>query len=160
MAPYVVMDGTHASQARALVEARGFGILSSNSQRTPGYPFASITPYATDSEGTPILLMSRLAVHTKNLAEDSRASLLVFEQSDQRELLNAARLNLLGDVALVPDSALAGARARYLARHPEAAQWVDFGDFGFYRLNIVDIYYVGGFGAMGWVSASDYARRS
>ena len=141
-----------------MVEARGFGILSTNSKRTPGYPFASITPYATDAEGAPILLMSRLAVHTKNLGEDSRASLLVFEPSGERELLNAARLNLLGDVALVSDPALADARARYLARHPEAAQWVEFGDFGFYRMTIVDIYFVAGFGVMGWVAASDYAR--
>ena len=145
------------TQARALVEARGFGILSTNSKRTPGYPFASITPYAADRAGRPILLMSRLAVHTKNLAEDSRASLLVFEQRPESELLNAGRLNLLGDVQPVPDPELREARARYLARHREASQWVEFGDFGFYRMNIVDIYYVGGFGVMGWISVSSYA---
>ena len=74
----------------------------------------------------------------------------------ESEPLNSARLNLLGDVALVPEPELDDARARYLARHPEAAQWADFGDFTFYRINVVDVYYVGGFGAMGWVSPDDY----
>ena len=153
------MENTRSQQARALVEARGFGILSTNSRRAPGYPFASVTPYAADAAGRPLLLMSRLAVHTKNLAGDSRASLLVFEPGIESELLNSARLNLLGDVAAVPEPEFADARARYLARHPEAAQWAEFGDFGFYRMNVIDIYYVGGFGVMGWLSVSDYAGR-
>jgi intracellular septation protein A len=48
------------------------------------------------------------------------------------------------------------ARNRYLARHADSKYWVDFRDFGFYRMHVVDVYYVGGFGVMGWVSASEY----
>ena len=147
---------TVAASARGLVESRGMGILCTNSKRAPGYPFASVAPYAIDAQGRPVLLMSRLAVHTKNLAADSRASLLVFDERTEHDPLNSARLNLLGDVALIPDSELADARARYLARHPEAEQWAEFGDFAFYRIDVSDIYYVGGFGTMGWVSLADY----
>lgn len=145
-----------AASARELVESRGLGILCTNSKRSPGYPFASVTPYAIDAQGRPVLLMSRLAVHTKNLAGDSRASLLVFEESTELDPLNSARLNLLGDVVLIPEPEIADARARYLVRHPEAEQWAEFGDFAFYRIDVVDIYYVGGFGVMGWASLADY----
>src|SRR5690242_3730455 len=147
-----------AASARGLVESRGWGILCTNSKRSPGYPFASVTPYAIDAQGRPVLLMSGLAVHTKNLAGDSRASLLVFAEGTEIDPLNSARLNLLGEVALIPEPELADARARYLARHPEAEQWAEFGDFAFYCFNVVDIYYVGGFGVMGWVSLTDYRQ--
>ena len=156
----LVVSGTggdsRAASARALVESRGLGILCTNSKRPPGYPFASVTPYAADTLGRPVLLLSRLAVHSKNLVQDSRASLLVFEESTESAPLDSARLNLLGDVALIREPELDDARARYLARHPDSAQWAEFGDFAFYRIDVVDIYYVGGFGAMGWVSPDDY----
>src|SRR5690349_6923856 len=99
----LVVSGTggdsRAASARALVESRGLGILCTNSKRPPGYPFASVTPYAADTLGRPVLLLSRLAVHSKNLVQDSRASLLVFEESTESAPLDSARLNLLGDVA-------------------------------------------------------------
>jgi putative heme iron utilization protein len=60
-------------------------------------------------------------------------------------------------VAVVPDEEIAGAREAYLARHENAKYWVDFDDFSFYRMEPVDVYYVGGFGVMGWVAAAEYA---
>src|SRR5438477_10222417 len=113
-----------AASARELVESRGLGILCTNSKRSPGYPFASVSPYAIDGQGRPVLLMSRLAVHTKNLAQESRASLLVFDESTEIDPLNSARLNLLGDVALIPEGDAAGPRNRYLARPAQAEPWV------------------------------------
>jgi putative heme iron utilization protein len=58
----------------------------------------------------------------------------------------------------VPKAELGDARKLYLACHPNSKYWVDFEDFSFYRMDVVDVYFVGGFGVMGWVSASDYAR--
>ena len=70
--------------------------------------------------------------------------------------LGASRVTLVGNVLPIPDAEVAEARKLYLARHANSKYWVDFQDFSFYRLDVVDVYYVGGFGVMGWVSATDY----
>jgi putative heme iron utilization protein len=70
--------------------------------------------------------------------------------------LGASRVTLVGNVLPIPQSEVAEARKLYLARYANSKYWVDFDDFSFYRMEVVDIYYVGGFGVMGWVSASEY----
>jgi putative heme iron utilization protein len=96
-----------------------------------------------------------MAMHTQNLMTDARASLLV-AQPTAGDPLAAARLTLMGEARTVPKVDVDGARSAYLARHANASYWVDFEDFGFWRLEPVDLYFVGGFGAMDWVSAADY----
>ena len=99
-----------------------------------------------------------MAMHTQNLQADPRASLLVTQEDTEGEPLGASRVTLVGNVLPVPNTELAGARKLFLERHANSKYWVDFEDFSFYRINAVDVYYVGGFGVMGWVSASDYDR--
>jgi heme oxygenase (biliverdin-IX-beta and delta-forming) len=70
--------------------------------------------------------------------------------------LGASRVTLVGNVLPTPQSEVAEARRLYLARYANSKYWVDFEDFSFYRMAVVDVYYVGGFGVMGWVSDSDY----
>lgn len=140
-----------AKQAKALVLAKRFGVLATVSKQVPGYPFGSVVAYAIDEQGRPLLLLSRLAVHTKNLTEDARASLVVFERDPAADPLSSARVTLIGDILAVPEHELAGARRVYVERHPAAAQYVAFGDFDLYRLEIRRVYFVGGFGEMGWV---------
>lgn len=70
--------------------------------------------------------------------------------------LGASRVTLLGNAAQVPQPDVPEARSLYLARYENSRHWVDYEDFAFYRLEIVDVYYVGGFGVMGWISAADY----
>lgn len=142
------------AKARSLAEDRGYGVLVTVSKRMPGHPFASLTPYALDWEGRPLFLISGLAVHTKNLQENPRASLFVFEASAEQDPLTAARMNLMGEVKPVPEAELDEARAAYIARHPDSEQLFGFGDFALYRLTVMDTYYIGGFGEMGWVSPS------
>jgi putative heme iron utilization protein len=72
--------------------------------------------------------------------------------------LGASRVTLIGNVLPIPEAEVADARQLYLARYANGKYWVDFEDFSFYRLDVVDIYYVGSFGVMGWVSATEYAR--
>ena len=144
------------NQARELVDSRAFGCLSTLSVRHPGFPFVSICEYATDEAGAPVFLLSGLAVHTKNLMENPRASLIVFAPEAEQDTLGSARVTLIGEVHKVPEASEAAIRERYLDRNPQAAQWVDFGDFAFYRLRPASVYYVGGFGQMGWVNESDY----
>jgi putative heme iron utilization protein len=113
-------------------------------------------PYGLDDHGRPIFLISTMAMHTQNLQADSRGSLLVTQQDTDSEPLGASRVTLVGKVLPVPNAELVETRKLYLERHVNSKYWVDFEDFSFYRMNVVDVYYVGGFGVMGWVSASEY----
>jgi putative heme iron utilization protein len=97
-----------------------------------------------------------MAMHTQNLQADSRASLLVSQDDTGGDPLGASRVVLVGNVHSLPEPDVAEARKLYVARHANSKYWVDFEDFSFYRMEVVDVYYVGGFGVMGWVSASDY----
>jgi putative heme iron utilization protein len=72
--------------------------------------------------------------------------------------LGGSRVTLLGNVLPVPDAEVTEARKLYLSCYANSKYWVDFEDFSFYRMNVVDVYYVGGFGVMGWVSAAEYNR--
>jgi len=150
-------EKTRAQKARELAESRGFGFLATLSERIPGYPFGSVMPYATDHQGRPLFLISALAVHTNNLIASPKASLLVYEVGAETEPLSAARMNLMGEVKLVPEDDVAEGRRRYLVRHPESEAYMDFADFSLYRMEIADVYYIGGFGEMGWVSHNEYS---
>jgi len=99
-----------------------------------------------------------MAMHTQNLQADARASLLVTQDDTGGDPLGASRVTLVGNVLPLPESEVAEARELYLARYANSKYWVDFEDFSFYRMDVVDVYYVGGFGVMGWISASEYGR--
>jgi putative heme iron utilization protein len=113
-------------------------------------------PYALDDRANPIFLISTMAMHTQNLLADPHSSLLVTQPDAGGDPLGASRVTLLGNVLPVPEADVAEARKLYLARHADSKYWVDFKDFSFYRMSVVDVYYVGGFGVMGWVPASEY----
>ncbi len=151
-----VPEPTYAERARTLVYLGRTGMLSTLSRRHPGHPFGSVMPYALDNQGHPLLLISTMAMHTQNLEADRRASLLVAQPGWTGDPLAAARVTLMGTARALARNDSTSARMAYLARHPNAAYWVDFEDFGFFRLDIADIYFVGGFAAMDWVLAKDY----
>ena len=141
-------------QARTLVHLGRTGTLGTLSRRHPGHPFVSIMPYAPDERGRPLVLISTLAMHTQNLAADPRASLLVAQPGD--DPLALARVTLMGAARRLEAGERPAARDVYLARHPNAVHWVDFDDFAFWRLDVADVYFVGGFGAMDWLTVSGY----
>lgn len=149
-------EPTHAERARTLLNATKVGSLATISVDFPGYPFGSVVSYALDEEGRPLLLLSDIAEHTRNLRVDSRASLMATEDDRPGDVLALGRVTLIGDLSAVPDDEKDLVRARYLAAHPNAV-YVDFGDFNFYRLDVSSVRYVGGFGHMSWVEAADYA---
>jgi putative heme iron utilization protein len=132
--------------------------LSTLSRKHPGFPFGSLMPFALDAAGRPIFLISNMAMHTQNLKADPRCSLFVAQTAADGDPLGAARATILGNAEPVPEDDLASVRDKYLARHENSRYWVDFADFGFFRLEPVDLYYVGGFGVMGWVESRDYER--
>ena len=145
-----------AERSRTLVHRGRVGALATHSTRHKGFPFASVMPYGCDASGQPTFLISRLAIHTQNLERNGRASLLVTHGPAGEDSLRSPRLTLLGHVARVIDDG--SVRDDYLERHPSAREWSSFGDFGFYRMTVVEAYYVAGFGEMGWLSADDYRQ--
>jgi heme iron utilization protein len=153
-----VPEPSFAERARTLMHLGRIGSLSTISRKQPGFPFGSLMPYGLDNQGKPIFLISTMAMHTQNLQADRRASLFVTEPDASGDALGSSRVTLIGNVLRIPEPELADARAVYLTRFPDSKYWVDFEDFFFYRLDVVDVYYVGGFGVMGWVAASDYSQ--
>ena len=111
--------------------------------KVDGTPYGSLANIATDGAGWPIVLISRLAWHTQNLLADARASVLVGELPAMGDALVGPRVTVLGRFEPVRDETV---RRRYLARHPEAAMYVDFPDFSFWRLSPSTIHGVAGFG--------------
>ncbi len=151
-----VPEPSFAERARTLVYVGRIGSLSTVSRKQPGFPFGSVMPYGLDEKGRPIFLISTMAMHTQNLQNDPRASLLVTQADGDGDPLGASRVTLIGNVSPTPQPEIADARKLYLKRYSNSKYWVDFDDFSFYRMQVVDIYYVGGFGIMGWVKAADY----
>ena len=149
-------EPSYAERARTLAYVGRVGSLSTCSQKRPGWPFGSVMPYALDERGRPIYLISSMAMHTQNVVTDPKGSLLVTQSDADGDVLGASRVTLMGEIARVADDDTPHVRELYLASYPNASYWVDFEDFNFYRMDIVDVYYVGGFGVMGWVSADDY----
>jgi heme iron utilization protein len=131
-----------------LLHEATFAAIATHSMRLAGYPFASVIPFAPDDRHRPVMLMSSLAEHTKNIDADPRASLLLF-RAEGEDVQSGARLTLLGDVArFEPTAAL---RSRFVRYQPDAAGHLALGDFSFYRIEPRQMRMVAGFGRMGWI---------
>ncbi len=153
-------EPSYAERVRTLLSESTTGTLSTMSRKREGFPFGSLMPYALDAEGRPLFLISSMAMHTQNLKADPRASLFVAQAAAGEDPLGAARATLVGEARTVAESEIPAARESYLAAHPNSKYWVDFADFSFFRLEVLEVYYVGGFGVMGWVEAGDYGEAS
>jgi hypothetical protein len=116
-----------------------------------GDPYCSLVNVATAADGSPLLLISRLAVHTRNILADPRVSLMLDERR-AGDPLEGARVMLMGRVAATDDPQ---ARRRYLDRQPEARMFADFGDFGFYRIALDSAHLVAGFGRIVDLASAD-----
>ena len=139
---------------RALLAAERHAVLATLSASRDGWPFASVAPYALAADGEPLLLLSDLAEHTRNVRADPRASLFVQDGACTADPQAGCRVTILGQVAPVVDSELAIARQAYLARHPQAAEYMTLADFRLYVLRVRTARYIGGFGDMGWLDAA------
>jgi putative heme iron utilization protein len=131
--------------AKTLLRATRAGTLGTLDRNT-GHPFASLVNVATDVDGSPLILTSRLSTHTANLEADGRASVLLAE-TGKGDPLAHPRLTVLGVFARVErDSAdEVRARRRFLARHPKSELYAGFGDFSFWRLTVASAHLNGGF---------------
>ena len=153
-----VAETTFAERARTLLYLGRIGTLSTLSRKQQGFPFGSVMPYGLDEHERPVFLISTMAMHTQNVQADPRSSLLVTQPDASGDPLGAPRVTLLGNVLPIPELEIPEARKLYLARYANSKNWVDFEDFSFYGMDVIDVYYVGGFGVMGWVSAAEYSH--
>jgi heme iron utilization protein len=135
-----------------LLHRTGVGTLATHSREPQGFPYPTVLPFATDARHRPVVLVSRLAEHTRNLQTDARAGFLVVHAPDG-DVLNSERVTLIGRFELLePAPAVV---ERYLRYHPDAARYLALGDFSFWVMAIERLRYIGGFGAMGWLDAAD-----
>jgi heme iron utilization protein len=131
-----------AVEVRGIVRRALSASLATVDQAT-GFPYASLVLVACAPDGAPVLLLSQLARHTRNLLADARASLLFDGTAGSADPLAGGRVTLIGRIVPCGDPAI---RCRFLRRHPSAAGYADFQDFGFYVMVPDRAHYVGGFG--------------
>lgn len=142
-----------AAAARRYLRRHAAGVLSTLSARLGGYPFGSVTPFVTDHLARPVILVSRLAEHSRNLAADPRASLLVRDPAADAQ--SAPRLTLVADA--VPAGGATDVAARYLRYLPDAQRLLALGDFSFYLLEPVFVRHILGFGAIRSIAPASFA---
>jgi putative heme iron utilization protein len=141
--------------AKSLLRATRAGTLATL-DRNCGHPFASLVNIATDADGSPLILVSRLATHTANLECDGRASLLLAE-TGKGDALAHPRLTVLGTLApIAHDSADdSRIRLRFLLRHPKSDLYAGFADFAFWRMGVVSAHLNGGFARAADLTAAE-----
>ncbi len=141
--------------ASEFLRAGRYGVLATQSRSLPGYPFGSITPYVLSAVGEPVIYISTLAEHTKNIGADGRVSLTVFDPADAADPQAGARLTWLGDAYALAADAAAAIAARYYRFFPAAAAYAGTHNFSFYALRPLRLRYIGGFGKIGWIEPQE-----
>ena len=141
--------------AKELLRATRAGALATIDRNT-GHPFSSLVNVATDADGSPVILVSRLSTHTANIEADPRASVLL-ASTGKGDPLAHPRLTVLGTFANIERNTPDGARVqrRFLSRHPKSNLYAGFGDFTFWRLHVASAHLNGGFARAADLKASD-----
>jgi putative heme iron utilization protein len=148
----------NALTARRLLNHQSFGILSTHSIDVPGYPFGSIAPYTLNYDGEPIILISTIAQHTRNIKENNKVSLTVFDpHADDPQA--ASRLTWIGDAESI-DPSDADSRDRYVRYFPSAESYFQTHDFSFYRISLRRARFIGGFGEIYWIEPDALLARN
>ena len=142
--------------ARTLVANHHHASLATLSQKWEGHPFASSVAYVADLQGRPVMLLSGLAEHCQNLRADPRASVLISEQKSEHSAEQVARLTLMGRMS--PVNLTEAEQQHFLHALPHMADYLQLGDFGFWRLEVEKIRLIAGFAAARWLSGSEYLR--
>ena len=138
-----------ARQAMAVIRAADRASLATSQD---GWPFASLVLAALDADGTPLLLISDLAEHAKNIAREPRVSLLFDGTAGLADPLTGPRVTVLGEARRSDDPARL---ERFLTRHPSAELYAGFADFHLYRVEVARGHLVAGFGRIHWIEAQE-----
>ncbi len=141
---------TLSDAARALIRRTDAGVLSTHSVELKGYPFGSLTPFVASHEGRPVVFISSLAQHTKNLLADSRLCLTVFDHREKNRLAST-RVSIMGDGEPVPDSQVKRLAERYFSFFPATRRFSNLPDFRFYWIEPFQVRFIAGFGQIHWL---------
>ena len=142
------------AEARTLLLRGNFGVLSTISVDVPGYPFGSVVPYCLDGKGNPVIYISDIAQHSKNIDHDGRVSIIIRADA-VHDVQAVARLTLLADAEkLAPEEH--GLKRRYLRFFPSSSDYYLAHGFYFCRLRVVKARYIGGFGDVYWFEPEDF----
>lgn len=136
--------------SRFILREALFGSLATEGEK--GYPYVSLVGVAALPDGSPAMLLSNLARHTVNVRKDPRVSLLLMENKQVADPMTISRLTVTGTLMQIEKEPV---RARYLMRHPEAAKYVDFNDFCFWRMTIERAHLVAAFGKISDFAGAD-----
>ncbi len=142
-----------AKEARNLLVSEYQAILSTHSVDVEGYPFGSVVPYCLNQQGKPIILISSIAQHTKNILSNPKVSLIATE-SDADDLQTVGRITYIADAEKL-DIDDTDSIERYYRYFPQSQDYHQIHDFDFYQLNPIRIRFIGGFGQIYWLEKED-----
>lgn len=145
----------HIHQARLLARSQHTGVLSTHSKALGGYPFGSVTPFMMTDNGNIIIYASDIAQHSRNMKENCRVSLCVYD-AKQDDSQASARITFIADASWENVSELE--QQRYFELFPQARAYVEAHDFRFYLLDVNKIRYIGGFGEIYWFSIEEWSQ--
>ena len=134
------------------------GVLSTHSVSEPGYPFGSITPYIVTEDGDLAIYISELAEHTRNIRQNNKVSLTIYQQPDQHNPGSGSRITCLADALLATDQAVL--QQQYAQQIPDAELTLSLPGFEFYRLHPKRIRLIAGFGQIKWLEPSLLAHKN
>tara|TARA_Y100000768_G_scaffold313057_1_gene247770 strand:- start:352 stop:1068 length:717 start_codon:yes stop_codon:yes gene_type:complete len=152
------MKDTYELHAAKLLRESNEGVLSTISKKFDGYPFGSFTTFTTDRDRSIIIYVSDLAQHTKNLKNDSKASLTIYNLNKKGDQQDSQRLTLLGDLKLADNQE--DCKKRFSLFLPHSANYHKMHDFSFYTLEINQARWIGGFGQIAWLKTANWIKNS
>lgn len=147
---------SYPGEARTLLATARYGVLSTLSVSTDGYPFGSLTPYIIDETGRITIYISLIAEHYRNLSKDPRASLLVADPFGAHDPQAHARATVLLRFSPVTESEVSAVTQTYEARFPASINYEIAHNFLFMRGEPLRVRWIGGFGAIGWIDGRDF----
>tara|TARA_Y100001970_G_scaffold631_1_gene723 strand:+ start:687 stop:1415 length:729 start_codon:yes stop_codon:yes gene_type:complete len=146
----------YENDAINLYRSTDTGILSTISKKHDNYPFGSFVTYVTAGSRTTYLYLSDLAEHTKNLKHQSKACLTIFKLNPKGDKQNSERLALMGDLVPVDQLEFENCRERFHQILPDSKAYAKMHDFNFYKIQIKNIRWIGGFGKIAWLNSEDW----
>ena len=132
------------------------GILSTVSKKHDDYPFGSFVTYVSGTSRTAYLYLSDLADHTKNLHHSPKSSLTIIKLNTVGDKQNSERLTIMGDLVPLSEGEIDSCKERYYKILPESKAYANMHDFNFYKIQIKNVRWIGGFGKIAWLDASKW----
>jgi putative heme iron utilization protein len=140
-------------EAQNLMRKLSTGVLSTNSKEMEGYPFGSLTPYSLDEKNNPIIYISSIAQHTKNIEANNKLCLTIVEETIDEDKQAHARVSLLALAEKITSDSkdYTSISQSYFDKFPKSTEYKSTHDFSFYRLNVKRVRYIAGFGKITWI---------